>query len=156
SNSREERSIASLTKMMTAGTFVADDPDLSQQVVVTRADLKNASVTYLRANDKISYRDLLHLLLIASDNAAARVLARTSEGGTAAFLTRMNDMAGHLNLANTHYFDPSGLDARNVSSAYDLAHIIDFAASDDRLGPIMRTAEFEVHTSSRAFLVHST
>ena len=54
--------------------------------------------------------DLLHLALIASDNAAARVLARTSEGGTAAFVVRMNEMAGHLGLTNTHYADPSGLD----------------------------------------------
>src|SRR5262245_17840793 len=88
-NSHEERSIASLTKLMTAVTFIADDPDLTQRVAVTRADLYGASTTYLRAGELVSYDDLLHLALIASDNAAARVLARTSEGGTAAFVSRM-------------------------------------------------------------------
>jgi D-alanyl-D-alanine endopeptidase (penicillin-binding protein 7) len=155
-NSHEERSIASLTKVMTAVTFVADDPDLTQRVAVTRADMVGASTTYLHAGELVSYDDLLHLALIPSDNVAARVLARTSEGGTAAFVGRMNDMAGHLGLSNTHYADPSGLDPDNMSSAYDISHLIAFASTDERLGPIMRTAEYEVHTSQRTIPIHST
>jgi serine-type D-Ala-D-Ala endopeptidase (penicillin-binding protein 7) len=155
-NSQDQRSIASLTKLMTTVTFMADEPDLSQQVTVTSADTRNASTTYIRAGERISYDNLLHLALIASDNAAARVLARTSEGGTAAFVARMNEMAVHLGLTSTHYADPSGLDARNVSSAYDVSHVIAFAAGDAVLGPIMRTAEYEVQTSRRTISVHST
>ena len=149
-NMHDQRSIASLTKLMTAVTFLADVPDLSQQVLVTRADVRNASVTYLRAGERISHGDLLHLTLIASDNAAARVLARTSEGGTAAFVARMNAMATSLGLTNTHYADPSGLDARNVSSAYDVSQLVAYAASDERLSPIMRRETYEVHTNKRA------
>jgi len=155
-NMHDQRSIASLTKLMTAVTFLADMPDLSQQVLVTRADVRNASVTYLRAGERISHGDLLHLTLIASDNAAARVLARTSEGGTAAFVSRMNAMATSLGLTNTHYADPSGLDARNVSSAYDVSQIIAYAASDDRLSGIMRMATYEVRTNRRTVKVKST
>ena len=66
---------------MTAVTFVADDPDLTQRVAVTRADMTGASVTYIRAGELISYNDLLHLTLIASDNAAARVLAGRRKAG---------------------------------------------------------------------------
>ncbi|MEO8071589.1 MAG: serine hydrolase [Acidobacteriota bacterium] len=159
-NSHDQRSIASLTKMMTAVTFAADDPDLNQDVTVVPADVRAASVTYLRAGESVSYRDLLHLTLIASDNGAARVLARTSEGGTAAFVGRMNDMAVHLGMTNTHYEDPSGLDARDVSSAYDISHLIAFANADLKigpvLGPVMRTATYDVRTSGRAFSIHST
>ncbi len=155
-NSHEERSIASLTKVMTVVTFVADDPDLNQRVSVTRTDLIGASTTYLRVGELLSYGELLHLTLIASDNAAARVLARTSEGGTAAFVVRMNEMASHLGLSNTHYADPSGLNPDNVSSAYDISHLIAFASTDERLGPIMRTQEYDVHTSLRTIPIHST
>jgi D-alanyl-D-alanine endopeptidase (penicillin-binding protein 7) len=155
-NSHDQRSIASLTKIMTAVTFIADDPDLNQRVAVTRADTTRASVSYIRAGELISYRDLLHLTLIASDNAAARVLARTSEGGTAAFVGRMNQMAANLGLKNSHYADPSGLDARNVSSAYDISHLIAFATSDERVGAIMRTHAFDVHTSRRTFSIRNT
>jgi D-alanyl-D-alanine endopeptidase (penicillin-binding protein 7) len=155
-NSHEQRSIASLTKLMTAVTFVADEPNLDAKVKVARDDTYRASTTYLRTGDVMSYRDLLHLTLIASDNAAARVLARTSEGGTAAFVARMNEMATHLGLTNTQYTEPSGLDARNVSSAYDVSHLIAYAAADSALGPIMRTAEYSAHTQSRAITVRST
>jgi D-alanyl-D-alanine endopeptidase (penicillin-binding protein 7) len=155
-NSREPRSVASLTKLMTAVTFIADDPDLTQRVAVTRADVRGASVTYIRVGEVISYGDLLHLALIASDNAAARVLARTSEGGSEAFVRRMNDMAHHLSLATTEFTDPSGLNPTNVSSAYDVSHLIAFAAADERLGPIMRTAEHTVRTSGRTFQIQST
>ena len=44
----------------------------------------------------------------------------------------------------THYADPSGLLATNVSSAYDMARLIAFAASDDRIGSIMRKATYTV------------
>ena len=155
-NSQEQRSIASLTKLMTAVVFVADDPDLNETIAITRADMKGASTTYIRAGESVSLRDLLHLTLIGSDNAAARVLARSSEGGTAAFIGRMNQMATELGLSNTLYTDPSGLDARNVSSAYDLSHLIAFAAADPTLGPIMRIAEYQARTSTRVVTVRNT
>jgi D-alanyl-D-alanine endopeptidase (penicillin-binding protein 7) len=156
SNSHDQRSIASLTKMMTAVTFIADDPDLSQRVKVTRADVTNASTTHLQAGDVLTLGDVLHLTLIASDNAGARILARSADGDTDAFVGRMNEMAMHLGLTNTHYEDPSGLDSRNVSSAYDISHLIAFATSDERLGPVMRTADWEVQTNRGVVKVHST
>jgi D-alanyl-D-alanine endopeptidase (penicillin-binding protein 7) len=155
-NSHDQRSIASLTKLMTVATFMADDPDLTARVTVASADTRGANVTYLRAGENITYRDLLHLVLIASDNAAARVLARTSEGGSAAFIGRMNEMAAHLGLTSTSYADPSGLDARNVSSAYDLSQLIAFVSSDDRISSIMRKTEYTARTSRRTVTVHNT
>lgn len=155
-NSHDQRSIASITKVMTSVVFMADAPDLSQQVAVAPADVRSASVTYLRAGEILTYDDLLHLLLMASDNGAARVLARTSEGGTQAFVTRMNEMAEHLNLPVTHYTDPSGLESTNVSSAFDLSHLISFAAADPTIGPIMRTAHYEVRSSTGSIGIHST
>jgi D-alanyl-D-alanine endopeptidase (penicillin-binding protein 7) len=155
-NAHAQRSVASLTKLMTVLTFMADQPDLRQLVTVTSADVRRASVTYLRAGEKITYSGLLHLTLIASDNAAARTLARTSEGGTAAFVSRMNRMAAHLGLSNTHFADPSGLDANNVSSAYDVSQLIFRVAADERLAAIMRLSRADVRTGSRVVTVRST
>ena len=155
-NSHDQRSIASLTKIMTAVTFIADAPDLSRTVVVQQADVRRASVTYLRAGERVTLENLLHLTLVASDNAAARVLARVSRGGSAAFIGRMNETATQLGLTNTHYADPSGLDARNVSSAYDLSHLIAFATAHPTLGPIMRAPEFKVRSGSRTFTIRNT
>ena len=148
-NAQDKRSIASITKVMTAVVFLEDNPDLTQEVTVERSDVYAASTTYLRANERITLDNLLHLTLIASDNAAARALARVSHGGTAAFVERMNEKALELGLESTSFADPSGLNPDNVSSAYDLSRLISFAASDERIAPIMRTADYTVSTNRR-------
>jgi D-alanyl-D-alanine endopeptidase (penicillin-binding protein 7) len=155
-NSQDKRSIASITKVMTALVYLEDNPDLNQEVTVERSDVYAASTTYLKAGDKITSSELLHLLLIPSDNAAARALARTSHGGTAQFIERMNEKAIELGLQNTAFADPSGLNANNVSSAFDLSHLITFAASDERIAGIMRTANYTVTTNRRQIPIHST
>ena len=156
SNSQDKRSIASITKVMTATVFVESDPDMSVRVTVDRADVRNASTTHLRANDVLSVGDLLHLLLIASDNAAARVLARVSPWGSGGFVARMNEKAGELGLTSTSYTDPSGLDSNNVSSAYDMARLIAYASSDERIASVMRLPEYTVQTDRRTVTIHST
>ncbi len=159
-NAQDKRSIASITKVMTAVVFLEDQPDLTQTITVERGDVYAASTTYLRANERLTLDDVLHLTLIASDNAAARVLARVSHGGTAAFIERMNTKAIELGLDSTSFTDPSGLKPENISSAYDLSRLITYAASDERIGPIispiMRTAEYKVATSRRLISIHST
>jgi len=145
-NAMDERSIASITKVMTAIVFLETATDLNQEVQIVRADTLRASTTYLRTNDRVRVADLLHLLLIPSDNAAARALARISPLGYDGFIARMNQKADDLGLHHTAYIDPSGLYADNISSAYDMARLISFASEDDRIGPIMRTPEYSFRT----------
>src|SRR4030088_1373164 len=118
---------------MTATVFLDNNPDLTQPVTVARGDVFQASTTHLRANDKVTADDLLHLLLIASDNAAARALARISAFGSDGFIRRMNEKADELGLQSTHYADPSGLLSENVSSAYDMARLIPPASQEGAL-----------------------
>ncbi len=151
-NGQDQRSIASITKVMTAAVFLENNPDLTQPVTIARSDVLRASTTMLRRNDKVTVDDLLHLLLIASDNAAARALARISPYGSDGFIQRMNDKAAELGLLNTHYADPSGLYSENVSSAYDMARLITHVSGDERIASIMRTSEYTVHTGSRRVL----
>ncbi len=156
-NSQDQRSIASITKVMTATVYLETNPDLTQPVTVARSDVFQASTTHLRANDKVTADDLLHLLLIASDNAAARALARISPHGSDGFVNRMNEKAAELGLQSTHYADPSGLLSENVSSAYDMARLITHASGDERIASVMRTYEFTVYpTNRRAVTFHST
>jgi D-alanyl-D-alanine endopeptidase (penicillin-binding protein 7) len=155
-NSQDTRSIASITKVMTATVFLESNPDLSEAVTVARSDVFQASTTKLRAGDKLKADDLLHLLLIASDNAAARALARVSPLGAAGFIQRMNEKATELGLTSTHYADPSGLLSDNVSSAYDMARLISWAGNDERIGSIMRLAEYTVQAARRSITFRST
>jgi serine-type D-Ala-D-Ala endopeptidase (penicillin-binding protein 7) len=155
-NSQSQRSIASITKMMTAAVFVEGNPDLTEPVTVARSDVFQASTTHLRSNDRVTTGDLLHLLLIASDNAAARALARVSPLGYEGFIARMNEKAAELGLESTHYADPSGLLSENVSSAYDLARLITYVSGDERIASIMRTPEYTVYSGRRPITFRST
>ena len=155
-NAQDQRSIASITKIMTAAVFLEDDPDVTREIVVQRSDVFRASTTYLRAGYKVTVNDLLHLLLIASDNAAARALARVSPHGSEGFIVRMNEKASELGLTNTHYADPSGLLSDNVSTAYDMARLITHVASDNRIGAIMQKPYHSIRAGRRTITVHST
>lgn len=155
-NAQHQRSIASITKVMTAIVFLEDNPDLSEVVTVQRSDVRNASVTYLRVNERLSLRDVLHLALVASDNAAARILARVSSHGAAGFVARMNDRAAELGLAQTSYRDPSGLEAANVSSAYDMARLIAYASQDPRIAGVMQKPTVEIRTNRRTLRIQNT
>ncbi len=153
----DQRSIASITKVMTAVVFLETNPDLDEHVTVTRADVYHASTTHLRAGDRVKADDLLHLLLIASDNAAARVLARISPYGAKGFVTRMNEKAIELGLTSTHYADPSGLVSENVSSAYDIARLITMVSKNPTIAALMQTSEYTLRTTrGRPITFHST
>jgi D-alanyl-D-alanine endopeptidase (penicillin-binding protein 7) len=156
SNGNTRRSIASITKVMTAVVFLENSPDLTREVVVERPDVRNASTTYLRAGYTVTTGDLLHLLLIGSDNAAARVLARVSPQGYDGFIDRMNSKAQELGLTSMSFADPSGLLADNESSAYDLARLISYVSGDDRIASIMRTPYYTVTAGRRQITIHST
>ena len=152
----DQRSIASITKVMTALCFLDDAPDMAQQVLITAADIRGASVTHLRPLERVSLTNLLHLMLISSDNAAARAIARVSPSGQAGFVARMNQKAAALGLSSTSYADPSGLLPQNVSSAYDMARLIAYAADDALISTIMRTETYSFRTDRRAISIHST
>ena len=155
-NSQDQRSIASITKLMTAVVFMETNPDLYEDAVIARSDVFQASTTHLRANDRVTADELLHLLLISSDNAAARALARISPYGSEGFIVRMNEKALELGLQSTSYTDPSGLLNDNVSSAYDMARLITFVSNDERIAPVMRTPEYSIMIGRRPITVHST
>jgi serine-type D-Ala-D-Ala endopeptidase (penicillin-binding protein 7) len=155
-NSQNKRSIASITKVMTAAVVLEDSPDLTRQVVIQRSDVHRANHTYLRVRDRVNVDDLLHLSLIASDNAAARALARSYPEGPDRFVERMNAKAVELGLDSTSYADPSGLNPENISSAYDMARLIAFAAGDERIASIMRKSHHSVRTQRRTISIHST
>jgi D-alanyl-D-alanine endopeptidase (penicillin-binding protein 7) len=153
SNAETERSMASITKVMTALVTFESGIDMAMPVKVELKDVSRASTTYLRRGYTVTVEDLVNLLLIGSDNAAARALARVSPYGYEGFIARMNEKAQELGLATTHYADPSGLLADNVSSAYDLAQLIAYAAADERIGGVMRKTSYE--TKSGKIQIHA-
>ncbi|MPY91303.1 MAG: hypothetical protein GEU99_25755 [Luteitalea sp.] len=155
-NAEDQRSIASITKVMTALIVLDSEPDLSRRIEVAPSDVHAASHTYLRAREQVTVNELLHLMLIGSDNAAARAAARESVLGHGGFIDAMNEKAAALGLSSTHYADPSGLDPANVSSAYDMARLIAFAVGSERIAAVMRTPEYQLKIKRRRIKFKNT
>lgn len=125
-----ETPIASITKLMTAMVFLDQHPDMNQRIEVTRADVDmlKHSRSHLPVGTVLSREQMLNIALLASENRAASALGRTTlKGGTAAFVAAMNRKAQAIGLAHTHYVDPTGLSPANVSTAADLAKMVNYA-----------------------------
>jgi D-alanyl-D-alanine endopeptidase (penicillin-binding protein 7) len=71
--------------------------------------------------------EMLKLALMSSENRAALALARSYPGGPAALVAAMNAKARVLGMENTRFFDPTGLDSDNVSTAQDLVKMVSAA-----------------------------
>ena len=155
-NFLEPRPIASITKVMTVMVFLEQDLDLSRDVVISRQDTLRASTTYLRPGERVTLRDLVHLALVASDNSAARALARVSRWGTKRFVGQMNEKATELGLQQTRFTDPSGLHEGNLSSAYDVSRLMLVASERPEVARIMRKRSYPIRTSRRTRSIRST
>lgn len=152
----DQRPIASITKVMTALVLLDQEPELTRDVVVSRRDVRRASTTHLARGERVTLDALLHLALIASDNVAARMLARASGWGTRLFVERMNRKAAELGLHGTRFVEPSGLDERNVSTPYDVARLIAVAGEVPALSRIMRKWTHRLRTDRRRVNIRNT
>ncbi len=121
----DRMSPASTTKIMTA-ILAIEHGDLDRSIVsdIDAKSLPTSSVMGLRIGVSLTARELLYGLLLPSGNDAALVLARNISGSEQAFVAAMNAKAVALNLRDTHFVNPHGLDRiGHYSSAYDLAMI---------------------------------
>jgi D-alanyl-D-alanine carboxypeptidase (penicillin-binding protein 5/6) len=78
----------------------------------------------IHKGDRVTIRDLMRGLLLASGNDAATTLAVRVGGTERHFVDMMNERARALGLSDTHYANPVGLDdPDNYASAEDLAKL---------------------------------
>ncbi len=158
-NADSSRSIASITKLMTAIVVLDSSQSLQQILSVTPVDAEVARPTHsrLRVGGRLSRGELLRLMLMASENRAAAVLARSFPGGLRSFVKRMNETALALGLFSTHFSDPTGLDTGNRSTARDLAALVQHASGFEVIRAYSTTPEYAVSLrGARTTLFHNT
>lgn len=122
------RAMASTTKIMTA-VVVLEHADLSEVVTVDHTAARvGESVMGLVPGEKITVGELLKGVLVQSGNDAATLVAEAVGGSVAGFVKLMNAKASELDLANTAYANPHGLDAKgHYTSAEDLTALARYA-----------------------------
>ena len=118
--------IASITKLMTAMVVLDANLPMDEKITISNddADHRKGTRSRMRAGSTLTRGELLKLALMASENRAAAALARTYPGGTTAALAKMNAKAQELGMRSTRFFDPTGLNSNNVSTAQDLVLMV--------------------------------
>ena len=126
-NSHEQRSVASITKVMTVLLIMEDIEkgkiSLTDTVTASaHAASMGGSDIWLEEGEQMSLDDMLKATLVASANDAAVALAEYTEGSEDAFVKRMNTRAKELGMKDTVFKNCNGLDEEgHLSSAYDVA-----------------------------------
>lgn len=129
---KEQRQVASATKMMTA-LVALERLEPADEVTAEGYQPESTleSLAGLEAGDTLSAEDMLYALLLASANDAAVELARESSGSVSRFVGQMNRKASGLGLEQTSFTNPIGLDDEgNYSSAEDLTRLAAALLSD--------------------------
>lgn len=145
-NKDERLAMASTTKIMTALVTCKNVKDFDEVVAINdnAVGIEGTSM-YLKKGEKLTVKELLYGLMLPSGNDAAMALAYYVGGSEEGFVEMMNEQAKELNLQNTHFANPHGLDAGgHYTSAYDLAIITAEALKNDTFKEIVSTKNIRV------------
>jgi D-alanyl-D-alanine carboxypeptidase len=132
---------ASTTKIATTIVALERAPDLQQKIDVNvsasaMVAADGSSTMGLEPGERVKLETLLYGMMLPSGNDAAEQVALSLGGSRATFVGWMNQEAEALGLKNTHFANPSGMDADgHYSSAYDMAMLGRYAMSN----PTFRT-----------------
>lgn len=159
-NSHQRRPIASTTKIMTA--ILAIEKAKLDDVATTSPGAASVgeSESYLSPGEKITIKDLLYAILLKSANDACAVAAEHLSGSVAKFAEAMNKKAQELDMKDSHFVNPHGLqDPNHFSSAYDLSKLARYALANPTFAQIVATENYAIpwpgHSYSRVFENHN-
>jgi len=150
-NSRAVLPIASISKLMTAIVVLDAKLSLDEMLDISEADVDTERFTRsrLRTGTRLTRDELLHLALMSSENRAAHALGRHYPGGMPAFVAQMNRKAHELGMTSSGFVEPTGLSSSNVSSARDLALLVQAASRYPLIREYSTASALSVDTGRR-------
>ncbi|HEV7665822.1 MAG TPA: D-alanyl-D-alanine carboxypeptidase family protein [Chloroflexota bacterium] len=143
------RAPASITKIATTIVALERGPDIKTVYTTTVSasalvPCDGSSVMGLEPNDQVKLETLLFGMMLPSGNDAAEQVAVLLGGSRERYVAWMNEKVASLQLRDTHFVTPSGMDAdEHYSSAYDMALLGRYA---------MQNPEFRVLASTPYFV----
>ena len=156
-NENVKKAMASTTKIMTA-MVVIQNTNLNNTVEISKkAAGTGGSRLGLKAGDKITVKDLLYGLLLRSGNDCAVALAEYVAGSVPEFSNLMNQNAQMLDLNNTHFVTPHGLDEEeHYTTAYELAILADYALNNEVFAQIVNTKSYTININKNSKTLNNT
>lgn len=145
-NLTRQQSIASITKLMAVLVVLDNKLELDRYVTMRENDRKAGGMQHFNIGEKIKLRDLISATLIASDNEAAFMLARSNTSSLSSFIEAMNLKAKELKMNDSVFADPTGLDPDNISTAGDLVKLVEAASKNELISTLtqQKKASFDV------------
>lgn len=140
------RSIASMTKVATTWLALRYADDWSQPVTYDDAWSREGAALRVIEGETLTVEDILYTTLIGSANNTAVALANIFTDQTT-FVAEMNNLADNLGLSATSFVEPSGLDAANVSTAYEYALLSKAAFEDFEMLTLATTKNYSFTSS---------
>lgn len=147
-NEKDRVPPASLTKIMTVWISLKNIEDLNEIAPVDVASYlemisRNSSMAGFFGKETTTFRDLLYGTMLASGGEAAHSLAINISGNKEDFVKLMNEEANLLELSNTQFKNPDGLDEEgHYSSAEDLAKLLNHALQNGHFRAILTKAKY--------------
>lgn len=156
-NGFEKTPMASTTKIMTC-ILAIENGNLKDIVKTSKSVNKvTGSKINLKENYTITLEDLLYGLMLRSGNDAAIVIAEHISGNLDNFLKLMNQKAKELNLLNTQFTSPHGLDNENhYTTCYDLAILTNYALNNPTFKKIVSTNITSISINNQLTSIHNT
>lgn len=150
-NSQKRLEPFSVTKLMTVLLAVQNLP-LDKEVTVSAAaaSQKEASMN-LKEGEVLTVQDLIYGALLPSGNDAAYALGEAVSGDMDTFVSLMNKTAENIGCKNTHFTNPSGMQAkRHYTTASDMMEIVKVALSNDIIKKAAGTAKYTVKATNKS------
>ncbi len=149
-NAARRTPIASITKLMTSMVVLDAKLSMDQPITISDADVDRVkkSSSRLEVGTTLSRYDTMWLALMSSENRAAHSLARTYPGGTSAFVAAMNRKARSLGMNHTVFYDPTGLNKDNTSTAADLALMVQAAYRYPQIRQFTTSTDHDIISAS--------
>jgi D-alanyl-D-alanine carboxypeptidase (penicillin-binding protein 5/6) len=145
-NARSKLYPASTIKMLTALVAV-DYYQLDKLLNVNLETEIIGNKINLQTGEQLRVKDLLSALLLASANDSAYVLANNYPGGVEAFVFAMNQKAKELQLTDSIFYNPAGLDENGqLSSARDLNILARELLKNNFLKELVATPYLEINS----------
>lgn len=153
-NINEVRSVASISKIMTAVVAIESGKLDDDVVIGNEIDAAYGSGIYIQKGEKLKLRDLLYGLMLRSGNDAALAIAKYVGGSVDNFVVMMNNKAKELKMTNTTFNNPSGLDQEkgNYSTALDMALLTSYAMNLDEYKKITSTKKYSLTTNKNTYM----
>lgn len=140
-----QRSVASISKIMTAILAIESDKMFYSFTIPEEACFIEGSSIYLQPNDQYRLVDLTYGLLLRSGNDAAYAISLCVEKTTSDFVLKMNQKAEEIGMENTLFSNPCGLDindAGNLSTSYDMALLMRYCLNNPLFQEIISCKEY--------------